>query len=130
MGKIYEREKEKYVTNYPVYTARDFFRIKEELNKFAIDKEFIIKGEKKMIHFVSASGLQKWYIEKGALSDKEEWTVKNIPLFRELQDKIDQYNNWERRRDYAIKNSDEGGYQGLVEGMDLNLSIDDIPYEE
>lgn len=129
MGKIYEREKEKYVSDYPVYTARDFFIIKEELNKFAIDKEFNIKGEKKIIRFVPAEGLQKWFIEKGGLSDTKEWKVKNVPLFKELRDKIDQYDNWERRRDYAIKNSDDGRYQEVAEEMDLNLSVDEAPLD-
>lgn len=129
MGKIYEREKEKYVPDYPVYTARDFFIIKEELNKFAIDKEFNIKGEKKIIRFVPTEGLQKWFIEKGALSDTKEWTVKNVPLFKELRDKIDQYDNWERRRDYAIKNNDDGRYQEVAEEMDLNLSVDEAPFD-
>ena len=128
MGKIYEREKEKYVINYPVYTARDFFIIKDELDKYAIDKEFLIKGEKKIIHFVPTEGLQKWFIEKGVLSNRKEWSVQNIPLFRELRDKIDQYYNWERRRDYAIKTQGSKEYESLVDQMDLNLSIDDIPF--
>jgi hypothetical protein len=112
-----EKQQEEEVTvTYPTYTAKDFFEIKAELEKYAIDKEFEEKdGSKKMVHFVPASGLRDWYILKGGLAPREEWTVRDIPLFKELQDKISQYENWCRRREYAQTHAPE--YKDVVNNM-------------
>lgn len=116
MSKIQKQQEEKVEISYPTYTAKDFFIIKDELEKYALDKEFKEKdGSKKMYHFVPVEGLQKWYIEKGALADREDWAVKNIPLYKELQDKMDQYENWNRRREYAEKHSPD--YKEVVNNM-------------
>ena len=117
MSKFNKKDKEvKEVIEYPIYTARDFFIIKEELEKYAIDKEFTERdGSKKIYHFVPVEGLEKWYIEKGALSSLGGWTIKDIPLFKELQNKIEQYDKWSRRREYAQKNSLD--YKDIVDSM-------------
>ena len=84
-----------------IYESRDFFAIEAELEKFAIDKEQTIKGVKQMVHFVPVEGIQKWYIMQGGLADREEWAVRDISLFKELQNKMEQYDKWQRRRSYA-----------------------------
>jgi hypothetical protein len=121
MGRIQKKEEEKITIEYPVYTARDFFIMKDELEKYAIDKELKKKdGTFGMVHFVPVVGVQKWYIEKGALADREDWAVKNIPLFKELQDKMEQYDRWCRRVEYAQKhNPPYGELQELTNKMNV-----------
>jgi predicted secreted acid phosphatase len=94
---------------YPTYIAKDFFQMEAELEKFAIDKEMKKKnGTMEMVHFVPTKGVQQWYIDNGALSNREDWTVRDIPKFQELQEKMDQYNTWQRRREFAQKKELEG----------------------
>lgn len=128
MGRIDKPEYKKKESIYPVYQAKDFFQMEAELEKFAIDKELpkmgTKTGEKEIVHFVPVQGVQQWYISKGALSDRENWCIKNIDLFKELQDKLYQYYSWCRRREYAIKHQTEG-YGQLAEQMQV---VDDIPF--
>lgn len=126
MGRIDKPEYKKKESIYPVYIAKDFFALERELEKFAIDKELpILKSkEKEMVHFVPVTGVQQWYISKGALSDRDNWTIKDIPLFKELQDQLQQYYSWCRRREYAIK------HQTIDSGqMATQMQVpDDIPF--
>lgn len=121
MGKIQKKQEERIEKVYPTYSARDFFEIKAELEKYAIDKELVGRdGIKKMYHFVPVEGVQKWYIEKGALSDRSEWTIKDIPLYKELQEKMEQYDKWCRRVEYAQKNNPPyGEMQDLTNKMTI-----------
>lgn len=93
------------------YTSKDFFDLERELEKYKETKSLPIKkgsDEREDVTFVTTKGLQKWYIDNGGLSDTEEWTVCNIYRFKELQDKMEQYENWQKRRAYAIKKELEG----------------------
>jgi len=128
MGRIDKPEYKKKESIYPVYIAKDFFQMERELEKYAIDKKLLKpgnkKGERELVHFVPVQGIQSWYIEKGALSENKNWCIKDIALFRELQDKLYQYYSWCRRREYAIKHQTEE-YGQLAEQMQV---IDDIPF--
>lgn len=122
MPRPQKTEYKKPVVEKPVYTSKDFFDMERELDKFAIDKEFKKKdGTMQMIHYVPTDGLKQWYIEKGGLSNREAWTVLDIPKFQELQEKMDQYNNWCRRREFAQK-KDLEGYEELAESMHIEVN--------
>lgn len=127
MGRIDKPEYKKKESIYPVYIAKDFFALERELEKFAIDKELPISfnsKEREMVHFVPVTGVQQWYIQQGALSDRDNWTIKDIELFKELQDKLQQYYSWCRRREYAIKHQEVDSGQ-----MATQMQVpDDIPF--
>jgi hypothetical protein len=120
MPKINKKEERIEKPNKPIYTAKDFFAMEAELEKFAIDKAQMIKGELKMAHYVPVEGIQRWYINNGGLSDHEEWIVLNILKFRELQEKMEQYNNWIRRKEFAVKMKNIE-YQQEVEKLEVNM---------
>lgn len=101
------------------YSSKDFFDLERELEKYAIDKEQKIKGVMTMVHYVPVKGIQQWYIDNGALSNIDQWTVCNIFLFKELQEKMDQFNNWCRRREFAIK-QELDGYEELSKSIKIN----------
>jgi len=126
MGRIDKPEYKKKESIYPVYTAKDFFALEAELEKFAVDKElpFFDSDKREIKHFVSTEGIQQWLIEKGALSNKKEWCVKNILLFKELEDKLQQYSFWCRKREYAIKHQNED-YDHLADQIEI---VDDTPF--
>lgn len=126
MPRIGKPEYKKEAPDYPVYTAKDFFALEAELEKFAVDKE-LPKADKslEMVHFVPVEGVQKWLIEKGALSNRKEWTIKDISLYKELQDKLNQYDSWCRRREYAQNQSLQEYSNMATEAMAI---VDDIPF--
>jgi hypothetical protein len=127
MPRIGKPEYKKEAPDYPVYTAKDFFALEAELEKFAVDKELLkyrITNEKEIVHFVPSEGVQKWYISKGALANQEEWCIKDIPLYKELSNKLEQYYSWGRRREYAIKHQLED-YGDLTQQVQI---VDDIPF--
>jgi len=127
MSRIDRPEYKKKETIYPVYTAKDFFQLERELEKYAIDKELPMVGnmkQKEMVHFVPVTGVQDWYIAQGALSANKNWCIKDIPLFKELQDKLNQYYSWCRKREYAIKHQTEE-YSELAQQMQVT---EDIPF--
>lgn len=104
------------------YTSKDFFDLDRELEKYKETKSLPIKKgsiEREDVIFVTTKGIQRWYIDHGALSDKEEWTICNIPLYKELQDKLEQYDNWQKRRTYAKKKELEG-----LEELSQTMQID------
>ena len=128
MGRIDKPEYKKETPRYPVYVAKDFFALESELAKFAIDKELPIVGninKKEMVHFVPVQGVQQWYIEKGALHSRIDWCNKDIPLYLELQNKLEQYYSWCRRREYAQKHSLEDYSKMATETIAI---VDDIPF--
>lgn len=89
---------------YQTYSSKEFFDLERELEKYKETKSLLINFESKEredITFVTTKGLQKWYIDNGALSDKDDWTIYNIPKYKELQNKLEQYENWQRRRSFA-----------------------------
>ena len=120
MPRINKAEERREKLNIPTYTAKDFFAMEAELEKFAIDKAQMIKGELTMVHYVPVEGIQRWYINNSGLSDHEEWTVLNILKFRELQEKMEQYNNWIRRKEFAVKMKNIE-YQQEVEKLEANM---------
>jgi len=104
------------------YSSKEFFDLERELEKYKETKSLPIKKgslEREDVTFVTTKGLQRWYIDNGGLADREEWTVCNIEKYKELQDKMEQYNNWQRRRDYAQKKELEG-----LEELSKTMQID------
>lgn len=112
-------KEEKTEINKIIYTSREFFDLERELEKYAIDKEQDIKGVMTMVHYVPVEGLKQWYIDNGGLSDYEEWTVLDISRFKELQDKMEQFNSWQNRREYAKKKELED-YDKMIDHFDIN----------
>jgi len=104
------------------YTSKEFFDLERELEKYKETKLLPIgKGSKELeeVTFVTTKGLQKWYIDNGGLSNTEEWTVLDIYKFKELQDKMEQYDNWQKRRSYAIKKELESR-EDLINQMNID----------
>lgn len=126
MPRIELQQKEKNIVEYPVYSAKDFFALQAELSEYEIEKELPkIGGGFEKVKFIPVSGIQKWLIKEGALSDREEWTIKDIPLYRELQNKLEQYTYWCRRREYA-QNQSLQEYSNMA--TETIAIIDDIPF--
>ena len=126
MPRIELTKRKENAVEYPTYSAKDFFALQTELEEYAIDKELPkLDRTMEMVHFVPVSGIQKWLIKQGALANREDWTVKDIPLYKELQNKLEQYTNWCRRREYAQN-------QSLQEYSDMATETiviaDDIPF--
>ena len=101
MSRIQETKKQIYVPEIPVYTTRDFQELNSELEKYKINKKFKINQKDREVRYVPVEGLKKWYFDKGATT--KDFAVINIPLFRELQEKLSQLNMWEKKKEYAIK---------------------------
>lgn len=128
MPKIQERQKEKQVSIFPVYTAREFFPFEAELEEYKIDIPTYPGNDGKS--YFGIEGQWKYFFDNGALSKQrymDTWCVSNIEKYKELQDKINQFNFWSRKKEYAIKMQGEG-YETLVDQVDLNLPFDDIPF--
>ena len=113
---------------YQEYTSKDFFDLDREFEKYKETVSLPVKfgsEEREDCTFVTTKGLQRWYIDNGALSNKEEWTICNIPKYKELQNKLEQYDNWQRKKEYAIK-MDLKEKEKMVE----QIQIKDIPNVE
>lgn len=100
-----KEQQEKVIIEKLEYTSKEFFDLERELEKYKEIKSLLVKNgsiEKEDVTFVTTKGIQGWYIYNGGLSDVEEWIIKDIYKFKELQDKMEQYDNWQKRRAYAI----------------------------
>lgn len=93
-----ERRKE---LNLPIYNGKDFHILEDELEKYTIERNLTIAGETRMVKYVPKDGLTQWYADNGATT--EDFSIKDIPKFKLLQDKLNQYYDWLRRKEYAIK---------------------------
>jgi hypothetical protein len=128
MPRIQDREKEKQTSIFPVYTAKEFFPLEAELESYKIDIPTYPGNNG--VAYMGNEGLWKYYFDNGALSKRRYmngWTVSDIDKFKEVQNKLDQFNNWLRRKEYAIKMQGKD-YDTLVDQIDLNLPVDDIPF--
>lgn len=98
--KSYQDQKREEL-NMPVYTTEDFKQLETELDKYCIDKELTISGESRMVRYVPKEGMVKWFNDNGATN--EEFAIRDISKFKLLQDKLDQYYNWIRRKEFASR---------------------------
>lgn len=128
---------EKVIKVYETYGKNDFQEMERELEKYAEDKMLPIignkQGERELVHFISTEGERLWYQDNGALaiSYKEEWIVKDPIKFDTLQNKMFQYNQWKRKKEYAIKMQTKDLLKMAEEiGSDVHIDIlkDDIPF--
>jgi hypothetical protein len=115
--------------NIKIYSNKELYDLGEELKKYIINKEFLIKGEKVSITFVPVSGVDQWYKDKGAASNTIDFRISNIFLYKELREKLEQYYAWERKKEYAIKMS-INDYSDLAEEIVNTVVIinDEIPF--
>lgn len=126
MPRIEIQTRKKNIVKYPTYSAKDFFVLQKELSEYEVEKDLpLLEGGSEKVKFVPVEGIQKWLIKQGALLNREEWIIKDIPLYRELQDKLEQYASWCRRREYAQKHSLEDYNKMATETMTI---VDDIPF--
>ncbi len=127
MSKITYQEKKRRILNIPTYTAKIFFELKDELDKYKTEKELSIKGNEKnkeKIKGIFVEGIQKWYVDKGALSENKEWVIKDISKYRELNEKLNQFYDWCHRREYAQNKSLEEEYEQTAEILSVNSVMD------
>lgn len=126
MPRIEIQTRKKNIVKYPTYSAKDFFVLQKELSEYEVEKDLpLLKGGFEKVKFVPVEGIQKWLIKQGALSNREEWIIKDISLYRELQDKLEQYASWCRRREYAQNKSLEKYADIAAETVVIS---DDIPF--
>jgi len=97
-------EKKRIERKLPIYTKKDFLQLEDELEQYMIEKDFTFNGETRSVRYVPLEGMTKWFASKGATNEKYE--VRNIALFKECQDLMEQYNNWIKRKEFAIRMQD------------------------
>jgi hypothetical protein len=100
MPRIGESQIKKEIT-YPELSKQELHALDAELDKYAIEKE--LSG--KMIRYVPKEGIERWFFDRGATT--ETFSIKNIPLFKECQNRLEQHSRWLGRKEYAIKMQDK-----------------------
>lgn len=79
--------------------------LENELKDYAID---IPKpSHTDQIPYCGVKGEHKWFIDNGGCMNEEEWIVKDIPKFKELQSKLTQLRKLQAKTEYAKKMSGE-----------------------
>lgn len=110
--------------NMPIWTPKELKEFDAELDPYMIEKELTLRGETRMVRYIPKEGWEKFYFDKGICS--KDFAIKDILKFRLMQDKIEQYHDWIRRKDFAIK-MNEQNYESMVEEMGGN-DIGEMPF--
>jgi hypothetical protein len=111
MSKFKEKEKKVYRKEYPIYSNQELRELEKDLEKYRITKT-LSNGE-----VISYCDTVQYLVAEGAMRD--ERTVRDIPKYEELQDKLGQLNNLQKKTEYAKKME--------VEQLAKNMQVEDAP---
>jgi hypothetical protein len=83
------------------YSNADLRILERELESYKLDTPCLISGCTEP--YCGVKGEVQYFKDKGAMSDTEEWMIKDIPKYRELQDKFTQLRKLQVKTAYAKK---------------------------
>lgn len=116
--KIEEREP----VYYKVYTDEELATFNLSLEKYRIHKT-LSTGEK-----ISYIKWENWLLSEGAYAQGKrgyegQYHINDVEKYRELRDKLDQWDQWRTRRDFGKKQR-EVGSEVVVEKMTIQGGVD------
>ena len=111
MPKIQEKQKQ-IVEQFQQLTKQELHALDNELEKYSVTKPLELHGKSKDVTYLDNKGMIRWFYDNGATNEK--FFIKDIPKFRYLQNKLEQYSTWIRKKEFAIRMNDEN-YRQIVE---------------
>ena len=94
------QEAEAFTQNYPTYSVQELMLLENELKPYRIEKQSTYDRSRK-VQYVPVDGLNKFYCDKGVTDSKG--VITDLSAFLKLDNKMEQYQNWKRKKEYAIK---------------------------